>query len=96
VLKVDLYPLWLAGRVELPGLAGVYRRAEVRLGDVRGGDDEWCAVRDQLRSCLAGAGRDVADMGDAVCVAVGDYARADDDARKELDRRRLESGRVPR
>ncbi|MGI5238008.1 hypothetical protein [Dactylosporangium sp. CA-139066] len=95
MLGVDLYLLWRAGRVELPALAGVYRRAGSQLYAIRADNADWCALRDQFGGVLDDAGRVVEETAEAVCVAVEGYARADDAARVELDRRRGESGRVP-
>jgi hypothetical protein len=95
VFGVDLYLLWRAGRIELPALAGVYRRAGVELRAAAVDDAGWCAVRDQFQGVLGDAERAVDETAEALCVAVEGYARADDVARAELDRRRAESGRVP-
>ncbi|GAA4260080.1 hypothetical protein GCM10022255_087350 [Dactylosporangium darangshiense] len=96
LVGVDLYSLWRAGRVELPALAGVYRRAGQGLFDVRHDDADWCAVRDRLAATLRDAQNCVEETAGAVCLAVEEYARADGGARNEFDRLRRESGWGPR
>jgi hypothetical protein len=88
VLGVDLYLLWRAGRLELPGLAGVYERAGHELDRIAHDDAEWCALRRQLVGVLLAAAWQAREAGAAVCVAAGEYARADAAARAEFERLR--------
>ncbi|WP_432991043.1 hypothetical protein [Dactylosporangium sp. CA-233914] len=86
MLSVELEELARAGRVGLPALAGVYSRAVADLDAVRHDDAEWCALRAQLVSVLAGAARQVEEAAAAVCAVTANYAWADTAARDGLRR----------
>lgn len=92
MLGVDLYELWRAGRVGLPEVAGVYRRAVQALERVRHDDEDWGALQRQVVSVLAAAGRQVEEAAEAVCAAAEEYARTDAGVRHEFERLRSQRG----
>ncbi|GAA2372381.1 hypothetical protein GCM10010170_074650 [Dactylosporangium salmoneum] len=96
MLGVEIYRLWRAGRVDLPALAGVYRRAADGFGGVRHDDRHWCVLRAQLVSVLAAAEGQIEEAAAAVCVAAAEYARADAAAGAEFDRLRGGNAEGPR
>jgi hypothetical protein len=95
VLGVELYELWVAGRVELPALAGVYARTAEGLSGVPHDDADWSALRRQLVSVLAGAAEQIREAGGAVCAAADEYARADAGAGAVFGRLRDERPGLP-
>ena len=107
-LGVDCYELWHAGQTLLPEISGQFFLAQydVTPGNVsyafqRSGDiglgatgpyDSWQSVADQLNSYLGQTAQNLADVGVALRMAAETYAKTDQAAEAEFQRRQKELG----